>query len=148
MTEKEKLEHEIKVLEEALEIMEASPANDDSFSTMCVLTEKRGLLKKLKNPDIWKGCLGKWYDGDEFVRIAVYDNEHYINSFNFHAFPIEVILKHLSGYVKGAVRWFYTCANSIHFTDIDGVWIEDNNGNYFIIPAPYREDWEGIGGEL
>lgn len=138
MTEKEKLEHEIKVLEEAIHLYAQSGGMDTSMAFF--LKDKMDELKALETPEIWDGCLG-YVGGDIYIYEEVLSESAKII---FTPLPIEVILKHLVGYIKGAVRWEYGGPNYLHLI------VEGEHGlEYdFSIPSPYREDWEGIGGEL
>jgi len=61
---------------------------------------------------------------------------------DFEPLPIETILRHLAQYIDTAFSWHYCKDDKITIYDKDG------HGFGVIIPAPYREDWQNIKGEL
>lgn len=144
MTPKEKLEHEIKVLEEAREIL----GWNNSHIIHLNIEALKKQLKALETLEIWEGCLVEVWEYDTYKGIRTYKDFKLFESVNSDLrctqLPYEKIIEHLAGYVKRAVRWECGGSDYVHLI------VEGEHGrNYdFTIPAPYRDDWEGIGGEL
>jgi len=66
--------------------------------------------------------------------------------YNWEPLPIETKLRDLAP--DGSVSWKYLSKNSIGFINGGQAWEVDGVGSLLRVPAPYREDWEGIGGTL
>jgi len=148
MTEKETLEHEIKVLEEAEMIMSKNDF-DRAFPAECA-GHLRDKLAELTKPKFKDGTLGQWVDKETDTRgkIVEYNcklQNPPIDGWIFEPLPIETILRHLAP--EGCDSWRYVSKNSVSFFKQGWSTIDDNTGQ-FRIPATYREDWENIGGEL
>ena len=150
MIDKKRLEHEIKALGEAehicanygFSLTQSIPCRDKLYANLQALT----------TPPIKDGTLGRWVNkGTDFNgAITEYDviyKNPTVTGWTFDPLPIEVILRHLAPEGK-VTRWKYVSANSIVFVYEAWGTVLDDNSKEFRIPAPYREDWEGIGGTL
>jgi hypothetical protein len=139
MTDKEKLEHEIKVLKEATKIIKGVDLRSD---IQIVIHEKINSLAELTKPKFKDGTLGR-LNGNKPIYVYGGLDERYKPG--FEPLPIETILRHLAP--EGCDSWRYVSKNSVSFFKQGWSTIDDNTGQ-FRIPAPYREDWENISGEL
>jgi len=147
----EKLEHEIKVLEEALAIYKTEPFTIGGWSIEGIIKDKTDQLEALKKPQFRDGMIGNYIspDGTERGKISIYPDPYWedrTTKWTFEPLPIETILRHLAP--EGAVGWEYNSYDSVYLTDKNEKIVDDHHGNLFIIPAPYREDWKDIKGEL
>ena len=145
MTDKETLEHEIKVLEEAEMIMSKNDF-DRAFPAECA-GHLRDKLAELTKPKFKDGTLGRWYKntGDMIGPIIILEGDSEETHYTFHPLPIETILRHLAP--EDCDSWKYASENSIYLLDENWAYADKGKTPYRI-PAPYREDWENVGGEL
>lgn len=149
-TEKDRLEREIKVLEEAKQI-----CGNHGFALaqgVHCMTKLEKELATLTRPAIKDGVLGRWEDDVDINGwIAVSEIKPYrgdkVDGKHFKPITIEELLPTLAQWVPGAVRWEYASRNTVYFLDAWGgpCYVDMRE---LIIPAPPREDWESVGGEL
>lgn len=141
----EKLEHEINVLEEARNICYQYKY---SFPLGLMEDKLKEDLEALKKPKFRDGTLGIWEDDLKGVSaIYAYMKDHNHDGFTFQPLPIETILRHLAQYMEGATGWEYYSKNTICFR-FDNPQNEKVYGLAYQIPAPNREDWQNVKGEL
>lgn len=139
-TEKDRLERRISALAVAMEAM--AEEGEDTTSAEVTLATLKDRLAALTRSAIKDGVLGRWEDilggGSE---IHAYREKDHHEGYTFHPLTIEELLPTLAQWVPGAVRWRYS--NSERIT------IETESGEECgRIPAPPRDDWETVGGEL
>lgn len=147
-TEKARLERRISALAVAMEAM--TEEGEDTTSAEVTLATLKDRLAILSRPAIKDGVLfrlkGKinpaWVSP-----IYTTSTPEYIgfieqrDDMDKIPLTIEDLLPTLAQWVPGAVRWMYGCSDRILIQDENGRW----NGG---IPAPPRDDWENVGGEL
>lgn len=145
MTPQEQLEDDIKTLEKAEAIWDRAKIASGETGLRGTINTKKRELEALKKPKFRDGTLVRIPGCEE-----IYTWGHAKNralTARFEPLPIETILRHLAPEGK-VVRWEYISSNSIVYKYEAGGIVEDDNMRPYRIPAPYREDWEGIEGTL
>lgn len=147
-TEKDRLEREIKVLEKAKQIC-ANHGYAMAQGVHC-MTKLEKELAALTRPAIKDGVLGFTYGRNgstEGIRRCG-DVKEWGEGYTFHPLTIEELLPTLAQWVPGAVRWRYVSRDSIGFYGVMQIIENEREDGPFRIPAPPRDDWQEVRGEL